>query len=361
MDTALFDFTLPESAIAQTPADRRDASRLLLVDRATGRIGHHVFSDLPGLLPQGTRVFRNKAAVLRARIHARRDTGGAVECLLLQPAGSPGRWTCMVRPGRKLGAGAEFGLPGEFRARVHAVLESGERIVDFVETRGRSVPELALALGLMPLPPYIRRAPGDPRAALDAERYQTVYADASRPVAAAAPTAGLHFTPEVIGACEARGMAFHDLLLHVGMGTFKPMQTETTEAHVMHSETYEIPGETCDAILDPAAGPRLAVGTTSLRAMEDFWRKTRAGDAVRKAGGPWLSEASLFICPPDTVGAADCLLTNFHLPRSTLLCLVSAFLAPGRTDGIAWLKDIYADALARGYRFYSYGDAMLVL
>jgi S-adenosylmethionine:tRNA ribosyltransferase-isomerase len=185
-----------------------------------------------------------------------------------------------------------------------------------------------------------------------------VYADPAKKIAAAAPTAGLHFTPAVLAALAAKGVPMHDLALRVGLDTFRPIAVERIEEHVIHREWYEIPSTT-RAALAAKGGPRLAVGTTTLRALEDYCGKQGSHQPSHEK--TWLAEADIFIYPPRKFAGADLLLTNFHLPRSTLLCLVSAFLTPGATDGIAWLKEIYAEAGARGYRFYSYGDAMLIV
>lgn len=353
MRTDLFDYELPPERIAQRPCEPRDASRLLLVDRQRQTLSHHTFGDLPALLRPATRLFRNNARVLKARLHGQRPTGGQVECLLLRPAAEADTFWCLVKPGRKLGVGATFGV-GEAQATVTAISDTGERAVHFALGPHTSVTALAEACGELPLPPYIHRE-GCPDASDDL-RYQTVFAAPDRTVAAAAPTAGLHFTPELLGKLAAQGHRFHDLTLHVGLDTFRPIQTDHVEAHPIHREFYEIPAETRAALEGPG-GPRLAIGTTSLRSVEDYTRQC----APESPPGLWAAEASLFIYPPDTCQGIDQLLTNFHLPRSTLLCLVSAVLTPGSTDGIAWLKEIYAEAIARQYRFFSYGDAMLIL
>ncbi len=194
-----------------------------------------------------------------------------------------------------------------------------------------------------------------PSAREDVERYQTVYADRSRQVAVAAPTAGLHFTPELLATLTAAGIGTADVTLHVGLGTFQPISTATIEAHAIHRETYELPVATQQALFPPHSGRRVAVGTTTVRSVEDFLSTHDAPTA-----GAHLAEAGIFIYPPRTFRGVDALITNFHQPRSTLLCLVSAFLAPGSTDGIAWFREIYAEAVAREYRFFSYGDAMLI-
>jgi len=355
VDTALFDYTLPSECIAQTPAQRRDAARLMVVHRATGRVEHLHFADLPGVLPERARLFRNNASVLKARLRGQKDTGGAVECFLLRPAAAVNEWVCLLKPGRRLPPGAAFGQTGAYRAEVVSKDAEGNALVRFHTASNESVLALSERIGSVPLPPYIARTPGDARAGQDAERYQTVYADPSQKVAVAAPTAGLHFSPEVLAALSGRGVPFYDVTLHVGLGTFRPVQVERIEDHPIHHEWYHIPQRTLAALHDRAAGPRVAVGTTTLRAVEDAFAK----GAI--PGGDFAADADIYIYPPRAFAGVDALITNFHLPRSTLLCLVSAFLTPGETRGIAWLKELYADAIARGYRFFSYGDAMLLL
>lgn len=362
MDVSLFDYELPADRIASVPANRRDGSKLMVYDRATDTVTHHVFAELPALLPERTRLVRNVVDVLRARVPGRRPTGGAVECLLLRPTEVPGEWMCLLKPGKKASDAAGFGLPGEYHARVVAQVGAEYR-VKFVVEGGRDVGAMAERVGALPLPPYIVAARDKERdyTPLDNERYRTVFADQSRRTAAAAPTAGLHFTPDVLEALRARGFSFHDLTLDVGLGTFKPIEVERVEDHPIHRETYRMPDDTARALLDPSAGPRLAIGTTALRASEDFCRKHAAGRmAPPDAFGDRHGEADIYVYPPDRFLSSDLLLTNFHLPRSTLLCLVSAFLAPGSDVGIAIFKRLYAEAIARDYRFYSYGDAMLI-
>jgi len=365
MDTALFDYPLTPGRIAQAPAAPRDSSRLLVVERAARRVSHHVFRELPDLLPPGTRLFRNHAAVFKARLKLKRPTGGELECLLLHPdlardAGA-NTWWCLLRPGKKYPAGSSFGVENFFAAKVLEKSPDGRVLVCFEVKVPGGVPALAERFGVMPLPPYIRREGSDAaQNARDAESYQTVYADPSKKIAAAAPTAGLHFTPAVLASLAARGMPMHDLALRVGLDTFRPITAERLEDHAIHREWYEIPPATRAALAAPG-GPRLAVGTTSLRAIEDYMKKAgESGGPALPLRQPWLAEADIFIYPPREFAGVELLLTNFHLPRSTLLCLVSAFLMPGSTDGIAWLQEIYAEAIAQNYRFYSYGDAMLV-
>ncbi|MCX6938783.1 MAG: tRNA preQ1(34) S-adenosylmethionine ribosyltransferase-isomerase QueA [Verrucomicrobia bacterium] len=362
LSTDLFDYTLPAHLIAQTPAARRDASRLLVVHRAERRIEHRHFTDLGEYLRPGDTLFRNNAAVLPARLLAHRPTGGAVECLLLRPAVDGQTWWCLLRPGKKLPPGATFGVAGTYEGEVLEKDAEGAARVAFrcSPTCGTTIVEVANRLGEVPLPPYIERQHTAEERAADLERYQTVYADRAKQVAAAAPTAGLHFTPELLEKLRASGVHTADLTLHVGLGTFKPIATDTIEAHAIHREIYEIPSPTQAAALRPAPGTRrIAVGTTSVRTLEDFFRKHPVGAPASSA--PFLSEAAIYLYPPTPFAAIDALITNFHQPRSTLLCLVSGFLTPGSTDGIAWLREIYAEAVAREYRFFSYGDAMLIL
>jgi S-adenosylmethionine:tRNA ribosyltransferase-isomerase len=357
--TDLFDYELPARLIAQTPAACRDQSRLLVVDRAAQTVAHHVFADLPRFLRAGDTLFRNTAAVLPARLHAFRPSGGAVECLLLrpEPARETETWWCLVRPAKKLPVGATFAHPdGDFKGIILDQKGSGGALVGFTTRTGEPITVVANRLGDVPLPPYIeRRGTPDERTA-DLERYQTVYADRARQVAVAAPTAGLHFTPELLTALTAQGVQTADLTLHVGLGTFQPIATDTVEAHAIHHEIYELPVDTQRALFPPGAGRRIAIGTTTVRAIEDFL-ESQTGPADH----PYIAEADIFIHPPRVFRGVDALITNFHQPRSTLLCLVAAFLTPGSTDGIAWLKEIYAGAIAREYRFFSYGDAMLIL
>jgi len=362
MDTALFDYPLPAERIAQRPAEPRDSARLLVVNRATRRVEHRIFRELPELLPAGTRLFRNHASVFKARLRLTRLTGGQLECLLLHPDltrdANGNTWWCLLKPGKKYAVGAKFGVTGLFEATVLEKQPDGRVLAKFDAPGG--VLGVTEQIGEMPLPPYIKRdQPDNARPTSDEKNYQTVYADPAKKIAAAAPTAGLHFTPAVLAALAARGVMMHDLALRVGLDTFRPITAEKLEDHVIHREWYEIPTATRQALATPG-GRRLAIGTTTLRALEDYFSKnaSKHNDAITE---PWMAEANLFIYPPREFAGADLLLTNFHLPRSTLLCLVSAFLTPGSMDGIAWLKEIYAEALARNYRFYSYGDAMLIL
>jgi S-adenosylmethionine:tRNA ribosyltransferase-isomerase len=361
MDASLFDYHLPNDRIAQEPAVTRDASRLMVVDRATRSVTHAHFAEIGDFIPANARFFRNNAAVLKARIFGTRPTGGKVECLLLQPAEDAITWWCLLKPGKKA-AQTGFGLDGEYQAEVLEAGSNGNYRIRFHLERAESVTDLSERLGIMPLPPYIARTDDDPRREEDNERYQTVYADYEKRVAVAAPTAGLHFTPELIAALESSGAQFHDLTLQVGIGTFHPIQVENIEDHNIHHEWYELPAPVFQSLKETDGGPRIAVGTTSVRSIEDAMRRTQTSpQSCLTPGGSVQAEADIYIYPPAQFAAVDHMITNFHLPKSTLLCLVSAFLTPGSHDGIAWLKELYAEAIAHKYRFYSYGDAMLIL
>jgi S-adenosylmethionine:tRNA ribosyltransferase-isomerase len=359
------DYRLPRERIAQRPLDQRDSSRLLTLGRAGGAWEDRLFGELPDLLRGDELLVLNNARVIPARLFGRRvgvhsqpasratrreHLRATVEVLLTRQL-SPDIWEALVRPGRKMQTGERvlFG-EGELEAEVTSRGELGLRTVRFVSHDAHSVPEHLEELGHVPLPPYINRADE----ASDRERYQTVFA--KRRGAIAAPTAGLHFTPEILTKIRERGAEICELTLNVGLGTFQPVHGETLEGHVMHGEAYEIPEETVERIGAARASghPVLAVGTTVVRALEDA-ALCAAGCAKNKKlllAGP--AEASLFIVPGFRFRVVDALLTNFHLPRSTLLALVCAFA--GRENVLA----AYRHAVEAGYRFYSYGDCMLI-
>jgi len=364
LTTDLFDYNLPARLIAQSPAARRDQSRLLVVDRAGHQVTHHTFADLPKFLRRGDTLFRNNASVLRARLPAVRPTGGRVECFLLSPGEDPQVWRCLIKPGKKLPVAATFAHPGgEFKGEIVSKDLDGSAFVRFTTKQDEPITSVANRVGQVPLPPYIERKDGVDQSPLsqreeDIERYQTVYANPARQVAVAAPTAGLHFTSELLQEIASHGVHSADVTLHVGLGTFKPITADLIEAHAIHREIYEIPTLTQQALFSSGPGRRIAVGTTTVRTIEDF---LATHEMPTEGTRSHVAEAALFIYPPRTFQGVDALITNFHQPRSTLLCLVAAFLAPGSTHGIAWLHEIYAEAIAENYRFFSYGDAMLII
>ena len=342
MKVTEFDFELPDQLIAQAPVTPRDASRLLVLPRE-GRVAHRAFADLPGLLRAGDLLVFNDTRVIPARLVGQKaDTGGKAELLLLEPldAEMGARWRAMGQASRTLRAGQRLRF-GALEATVEAVLGDG-----FYEVRlDREGAELEIALaraGRIPLPPYIQREAG----AEDAERYQTIFA--RRPGSAAAPTAGLHFTPEVVAALEAAGVERAAVTLHVGPGTFLPFRGETLDEHRMHAERYEVPEATARAFQACRArgGRVVAVGSTALRTLESAW--SGGGLATGAA------RTSLFIRPGYLFQACDLLVTNFHLPRTTLMVLVCAF------GGVRRVLAAYREAVEARYRFFSYGDAMLV-
>jgi S-adenosylmethionine:tRNA ribosyltransferase-isomerase len=283
--------------------------------------------------------------------------------LLRREHGDGERWWCLLKPGRKLPNGSVFGAAGDFEARVVSKSDTAEYLVEIRPSRtGESVVMLAERIGIIPLPPYIHRSHDGMNIqaadAIDRNRYQTVFADQQHTVAVAAPTAGLHFTKPLLDEVSSLGVYFADVVLHVGLGTFRPIETDDIAQHPIHREIIEVPPHARRLIHNRPSGRRIAVGTTSVRTME-FVAKTESANT--NATETFVGEADLFIYPPYSFGAVDALITNFHLPRSTLLCLVAAFLAPGSTEGVAWLREIYSEAIRERYRFLSYGDAMLII
>ncbi len=331
-----FGYDLPPELIAQTPVTPRDASRLLVLHRDDGRIEHRRFGDLGEYLAPGDLLVVNNSRVLPARVFGRKPSGGAVELLFLRRV-APNQWEALCSPGRRLPPGSVVLLGG---GEDHIVLgervESGGRVVRFPP--GVQDVELLTRYGKMPLPPYIKAALDDP------ERYQTVYSREEG--SAAAPTAGLHFTPERMEALRRQGVAFAEVTLHVGLDTFRPIKAERIEDHAMHAEVCEVRPEAAAAI-NACAGRRIAVGTTSVRTLESM-----ADEAGQVAAG--RRETRLFIAPGYRFRATDALLTNFHLPRSTLLVMLSAFAGRER------VLNAYHEAVRERYRFYSFGDAMLI-
>ncbi len=346
------DYDLPEHLVARHPPERRDAGRLLLLDRKRGSTSHHRVSELPSLLPPRSLLVLNDTRVLPARLLGRRPTGGRVELLLLEPLdGEPqeaARWTAMGRANRPLRPGDRVEVNDRqgtvrLRVEVEAVLPGGLRRVLLRPARDEPPGEAVEAAGRMPLPPYLGR---DEEPA-DRERYQTVFA--RRPGAVAAPTAGLHLSEALLEALRAAGHDIAWVTLHVGAGTFRPIRAERLEEHEMHRERYEVPEATAAAVASARAEgrPVVAVGTTVVRTLE-----SAADETGRLRPGPGTT--ALFIRPGYRFRVVEGLMTNFHLPRSTLLALVMAF------GGVEPVRAAYREAVERGYRFYSYGDAMLL-
>ncbi len=349
MDVALFDFELPPGQIAQRPAGRRDASRLLVLDRASGAIrAHAAVAGLAGFLEAGDLLVFNNTRVFPARLLGRRDpSGGAVECLLLRRL-DEACWEALVHPGQKLKPGKRVVFEGQGLVLRGEVLERhfhGRRTVRLWTEGGLDVDQVVDAIGHIPLPPYIHR----PDEREDRERYQTVFARARGSVAA--PTAGLHFTPELLDRLEARGVERAEVTLHVGYGTFKPVRAEQVEDHRVDEEAYEVSDDAAARIERARREGRrvIAVGTTTTRTLESA---ALVGDGRVEPG---RSATGVFIYPGFRFQVLDGLFTNFHLPRSSLLMLVSAFA------GREAVLSAYRAAVASGYRFYSYGDAMLIL
>ncbi|MHC4983657.1 MAG: tRNA preQ1(34) S-adenosylmethionine ribosyltransferase-isomerase QueA [Planctomycetota bacterium] len=346
-----FDYPLEADLIAQQPLPRREASRLMRLTRADARLSHHRFSDLPDLLKGEELLVLNDTRVIPAKLALRRRTGGKLEGLFCREV-EFGRWEVLLRGGGRCKAGETLLAEAQEDIGLELLESLGEgRYIVRVTPAAPAVIMLE-KIGSTPLPPYVRR-PGAMTDKQDRQRYQTVYASA--PGAVAAPTAGLHFTETLLEKLRGRGVEVAFVTLHVGLGTFAPVKAEDLSSHKMHSEWYKLPAETAEKLNAARAGRRriVAVGSTSLRVVETV--AARSGPFAETGG--W---ADLFIYPPAEFRATDALITNFHLPRSTLLMLVAAFCAPASTAGVKMILDAYAEARRLRYRFYSYGDAMLI-
>ena len=344
MDISGFDYDLPPELIAQEPLPERDASRLLVLDRRRGETSHHAFRELPSLLAAGDVLVVNRSRVVPARLLGRRASGGEAEVLLVRDRGD-GRWEALVRPGRHLRPGQRVTIDDDLSVMIEseALRPDGTRQVRLLSRR-RDIDGALERCGHTPLPPYIRR----PDRPSDRERYQTVYARERGSVAA--PTAGLHFTAPLLAQLAERGVERAEVLLHVGPGTFQPVKAPRVEDHRVASEPWVVPSETAAAVARSRArgGRVVAVGTTTVRALESA---ARPDGAVGAGEG----ETELVIVPGHRFRAVDAMLTNFHLPRSSLLLLVAAFA------GREAVLRAYAEAVRERYRFYSYGDVMLIV
>ncbi|MCC6820134.1 MAG: tRNA preQ1(34) S-adenosylmethionine ribosyltransferase-isomerase QueA [Verrucomicrobia subdivision 3 bacterium] len=358
MRTADFDFLLPPELIAQQPAIQRDHSRLLVLHRTRGTVEHRQFREVLEFFRAGDVLVLNNSRVIRARLRGTNaQTGGTFEILLLEENAANDGWV-MMKPGKRARVGTQINLqtsknkPAAISATVTATNDEGHRRLLFTGTR--NILDELEQLGEIPLPPYITRDPNQ-ESANDDQRYQTVFAEPAGSVAA--PTAGLHFTETMLDDIRARGVDVQFVTLHVGLSTFAPVKAETLAEHVMHEERYEVSAATTRAVNEAkAAGRRvIAVGTTSVRVLESV-AELQHGRLIAGRG-----RTQIFIHPPRQFQIVDALLTNFHLPCSTLLMLVSAFAAPGTTHGREAVLSAYTKAIRERYRFFSYGDAMLLL
>lgn len=344
LKTSDFDYALPESSIAQTPLEPRDSSRLLVLHRDTGTLEHRIFREIGEYLQAGDLLILNQTRVIPARIFARKETGGRVELLLLRQRDEV-TWEALVG-GKGLKVGRQVRVEDGPRAEIVALLDGAERLIQFSEP----IEPYFSRVGNVPLPPYIHEKLVDP------ERYQTVFA--REPGSAAAPTAGLHFTPRLLEELQRKGVRIAYVTLHVGLDTFAPVNEEDPQEHKIHSEWCELSAQTADLMNETrqAGGRLIAVGTTSVRTVESASRASK--DADPGTGfpiAPFSGPTSLYILPGHQFRAVDAMITNFHLPKSTLLMLVSAFA--GREK----ILETYETAIREGYRFYSFGDAMLIL
>ncbi len=340
MQTSEFDYDLPEASIAQVPAEPRDAARLLVLHRRSRRLEHRIFSEIGEYLAPGDLLVLNQTRVLPARLFARKETGGQVEILLLRRR-QPLVWEALVR-GRGLRVGRKLQVEGGPTAEIAGESEGPQRLIRFEVPLEPFLPRI----GHVPLPPYIHQPLKDP------QRYQTVYA--RRPGSVAAPTAGLHFTPRLLHELQERGIEMAYVTLHIGLDTFAPVTEEDPRAHKIHTEWCELPQETADALrrTRERGGRVIAVGTTSVRVLETA--AARASESPARVAA-FADFTDLFILPGHSFRLVDAMITNFHLPRSTLLMLVSAFAGRER------ILEAYRIAVEHGYRFYSFGDAMLIL
>jgi S-adenosylmethionine:tRNA ribosyltransferase-isomerase len=340
MKTSDFDYNLPESSIAQTPVEPRDSSRLLVLHRDTGQIEYRIFRDIGDYLRAGDLLVLNQTRVIPARIYARKETGGRVELLLLRRRDEL-TWEVLIG-GKGLRVGKSIKVDDGPQAEIIELLDGSERVIKFSEPIEPYFPKV----GNVPLPPYIHEKLSNP------ERYQTVYARESG--SAAAPTAGLHFTPHLLEELQAKGVRIAYVTLHVGLDTFAPVTEDNPEEHIIHTEWCELTQETADLInqTKQSSGRIVAVGTTSVRTLESA---ASLQSPISNQISPFVGSTSLYILPGYEFKVVDMMITNFHLPKSTLLMLVSAFAGRER------ILETYQIAMREGYRFYSFGDAMIIL
>lgn len=334
-----FYYDLPPEQIAQTPAEPRDSSRLFVYDRATDKVEHRIFRDITDYLKAGDVLVINNTKVLPARLYAHTEHGGLIEILLLKRL-ERDKWEVLAKPGRKCAVGKSFKIGDKLSFTVEGITDSGERIINF--SYDGVFENILEEVGSMPLPPYIKEK------LKDKDRYQTVYAKTDG--SAAAPTAGLHFTPELLEKIRSMGVEIVEVLLHVGLGTFRPVKEDIITDHKMHGEYYEVSEQAAAALNRAKAEGRriIAVGTTSVRTLES----ATGEDGVVRAGS---GETYIFIYPPYKFKCVDALITNFHLPESTLIMLVAALV--GREK----ILSLYKTAVDEGYRFFSFGDAMFII
>ncbi len=362
--TSDFDYPLDKTLVAQHPCLRRDRSRLLVLRRRDGQMSDHVFSDLPRLLRAGDLLVVNDTAVIPARFTCRRAGGGRIDGLFCREP-SVGRWEVLFRNAGRCRRSEKLSVEGASDVVMELSKNLGGGQYELAVSPAAPALDLLRQFGRTPLPPYIRRRRRQADQA-DRRRYQTVYA--AHPGAVAAPTAGMHFTAALLGKLAAKGIRTAAVTLHVGVGTFAPVKVEDLTRHRMHAEWYELPAATAKAVRAARREGRrvVAVGTTSLRVLETIAAGGEGGSGVSGIGeieknlAPRSGWTDLFIHPPYRFGLVDALITNFHLPRSTLLMLVAAFCSPGDQKGLEKILTAYAHAAAAGYRFYSYGDAMLI-
>ena len=343
MKTTDFDYDLPEDSIAQTPIEPRDSSRLLVYNRETGELEHRIFNQIGDYLTPGDLLVLNQTRVIPARIYARKPTGGKIELLLLRRRDTL-TWECLVG-GKGLRVGSTVTVNDGPEAEIIEILDGAERLVKFSESIEPYFPKV----GNVPLPPYIHEKLDDP------ERYQTVYA--KEPGSAAAPTAGLHFTPRLLEELKAKGLNVAYVTLHVGLDTFAPVTEDDPGEHKIHTEWCQLSQETANAINETRANGRrvIAVGTTSVRTLETVGTQSNIANRQSSLINPFTGPTSIYILPGYQFTLVDTMITNFHLPKSTLIMMVSAFAGRER------ILKTYETAIREGYRFYSFGDAMLIL